>query len=277
MSDYLIAQDSTWTITLPADLATGFYVARHETIALHLAKDLNGAQNYPFCLNLAVNGTGSLAPKGIKATEFYKPTDPGIFIEVRDPLDNYTIPGPPVYSKNSPDPDVVKDIVAFDQPLPSTVPAGAYFSASPTETPIVRGFTPISTANAPPAPTFTDIAQLGGAPPPPSSTDASSTSSDAGSSSSALADNGGSETNNSTPTPASQVQPEASPGSDASGNSSSDGPGSNPSVTPSPDANSCQATSTETVMSTVTVTVNQVSPTSFLLSWTIPVYHGSVC
>ena len=71
-SDVLVKNSNTWTVQVPADLAPGNYVLRHETIALHSAGQANGAQSYPQCFNLEVTGSGSLAPSGIKGTELYK-------------------------------------------------------------------------------------------------------------------------------------------------------------------------------------------------------------
>lgn len=66
------------TVTIPADIAPGSYVLRHEIIALHEANDKNGAQNYPMCINIELSGTGTATPPGVPATAFYKATDPGV-------------------------------------------------------------------------------------------------------------------------------------------------------------------------------------------------------
>ena len=46
-SDTLIANNNSWTVTIPSDIASGNYVLRHEIIALHSAGEADGAQNYP--------------------------------------------------------------------------------------------------------------------------------------------------------------------------------------------------------------------------------------
>lgn len=46
----MIANNNTWTTTVPSTLAAGKYVFRHEIIAMHGAGSENGAQNYPQCL-----------------------------------------------------------------------------------------------------------------------------------------------------------------------------------------------------------------------------------
>ncbi|KAK1766337.1 glycosyl hydrolase family 61-domain-containing protein [Phialemonium atrogriseum] len=95
-SDTLIANHDTWLVRIPADLAPGDYVLRHEIIALHEAPIHGEAQAYPQCLNLRITGSGSLRPEGIPATELYTPDDEGIHFDIYDPFSTYPIPGPPL-------------------------------------------------------------------------------------------------------------------------------------------------------------------------------------
>lgn len=46
--DDMIANNNTWTVQIPASIKAGNYVLRHETIALHQAQGVGGAQNYPY-------------------------------------------------------------------------------------------------------------------------------------------------------------------------------------------------------------------------------------
>jgi len=94
----LIANNNSWTTTVPKTLAAGHYVFRHEIIALHGASTLDGAQNYPFCLNIDVTGSGTAKPTGALATTFYSETDPGIYFNPYTTLTNYTIPGPALWT-----------------------------------------------------------------------------------------------------------------------------------------------------------------------------------
>lgn len=94
----LEANNMSWTLTVPSDLASGNYVFRHEIIALHGAESLNGAQNYPQCVNIQVTGGGSASPSGTVGTELYTETDPGIYVNPYTTLTNYTIPGPALMS-----------------------------------------------------------------------------------------------------------------------------------------------------------------------------------
>ncbi|KAK2775399.1 endoglucanase-4 [Colletotrichum kahawae] len=98
-TDDLIANNNTWTITIPTDVKPGKYVWRHEIIALHSAGQENGAQNYPQCFNIEITGSGSEAPAGTLGTALYKATDAGILISIYNSLKSYVIPGPELDSK----------------------------------------------------------------------------------------------------------------------------------------------------------------------------------
>ncbi|KAK1672116.1 glycoside hydrolase, partial [Colletotrichum godetiae] len=93
----LIANNNTWSTTIPSDLAAGNYVLRHEIIAMHGAGSLNGAQNYPQCVNVKITGSGTANPEGTLGTELYKNTDAGIQFNPYATISSYTIPGPALY------------------------------------------------------------------------------------------------------------------------------------------------------------------------------------
>lgn len=97
-ADELLANNLSWSVRLPSDIAPGNYVLRHEMIALHAAGNANGAQNYPFCFNLVISGNGTATPTGIPAVSFYKEKDPGILFDLFTKFTTYVIPGPPLYS-----------------------------------------------------------------------------------------------------------------------------------------------------------------------------------
>ncbi|KAL4996967.1 glycoside hydrolase [Aspergillus recurvatus] len=92
-TDELIENNSAWLVKIPESIAPGNYVLRHEIIALHSAHTEGGAQNYMQCINLQVSGSGSAQPEGILGTELYTSTDPGILVDIYNPL-TYIIPGP---------------------------------------------------------------------------------------------------------------------------------------------------------------------------------------
>ncbi|KAK7722582.1 hypothetical protein SLS64_001119 [Diaporthe eres] len=98
-SDQMIANNFSWTTTIPASIAPGQYVLRHETIALHQAQSEGGAQSYPQCVSLDVQGGGTAVPDGVVGTALYKKDDPGLVFNIyteHAPSD-YTPPGPPVF------------------------------------------------------------------------------------------------------------------------------------------------------------------------------------
>ncbi|OIW24405.1 hypothetical protein CONLIGDRAFT_96426 [Coniochaeta ligniaria NRRL 30616] len=98
-SDQLIANNNSWLVEIPPTVAPGFYVLRHEMIALHSANEANGAQAYPQCFNLQITGSGSDTPDGVAGTALYGASDPGILVNIYyPPLSTYTIPGPALYT-----------------------------------------------------------------------------------------------------------------------------------------------------------------------------------
>ncbi|KAI1099898.1 glycoside hydrolase family 61 protein [Jackrogersella minutella] len=94
----LIAENNTWTTTIPASIAPGNYVLRHEIIALHGGATIDGAQNYPQCFNIAVEGSGTAKPEGTLGTALYKDTDPGIHFSPYGTITEYPMPGPELFS-----------------------------------------------------------------------------------------------------------------------------------------------------------------------------------
>jgi cellulase len=93
----LIANRGYLEVTLPADIAPGNYLMRGELIALHSAYDIGGAQPYVGCTELTITGSGKANPAGVAIPGAYKPTDPGLHINIYNGLTAYVIPGPPVY------------------------------------------------------------------------------------------------------------------------------------------------------------------------------------
>lgn len=98
----LISQNSSWTTTVPSNLAPGNYFFRNELIALHTS---NQPQFYPECAQFKVTGSGTGVPSGSYLTKFpgaYSMNDPGININIYTQAGstetNYTIPGPPVWT-----------------------------------------------------------------------------------------------------------------------------------------------------------------------------------
>ncbi len=99
-SDTLIANNNSWTVTIPSDISAGNYLMRHEILALHSAGTSGGGQFYPLCVSLEVTGGGSAEPEGVKFPGAYSASDPGILVNIYNGLTTYTIPGPTVYGSS---------------------------------------------------------------------------------------------------------------------------------------------------------------------------------
>lgn len=97
-SDQMFANNMSWTLQVPASVMPGQYVLRHETISLHQAQSENGAQNYPFCLNVDIQGSGTAQPEGVLGTQLYTPTDPGVVVNIYTTMSQYQMPGPAVFT-----------------------------------------------------------------------------------------------------------------------------------------------------------------------------------
>ncbi|KAF4340534.1 endoglucanase [Fusarium beomiforme] len=100
-SDELIANDNGWLLEIPKNIKAGAYVLRHEIIALHAGGQENGAQNYPQCFNLEIEGDGTEQPEGTLGTELYKPDDKGIKFDIYSNPTSYPIPGPALTIKDA--------------------------------------------------------------------------------------------------------------------------------------------------------------------------------
>lgn len=153
VSDVLIANNNSWQIRVPQGLAPGPYVLRHELIALHFAAKINGAQNYPQCINLWVKGSNnnsssssdkSWGPgavgygQGVPPTAMYGGEDPGILIDVNRPLSTYQIPGPTLVSGAEPIPATAQTTslpTAWGTPV--SVVDGSVTAALPVTEPFV--------------------------------------------------------------------------------------------------------------------------------------------
>ncbi|KKZ60926.1 hypothetical protein EMCG_04425 [[Emmonsia] crescens] len=172
-SDELIANNNTWTLTIPETIPSGNYVLRHEIIALHASHEDYGTQNYPQCFNLKITGGGTAQPLGTRGTDLYQSTDPGINVNIYNPLSGYEIPGPSLFDDSGnpggdQDPDssepsapapsptvspiVTPTVTLIDTPITPSVSDGAVIP-SPNETPSISDgapATPTVTIRCPP-------------------------------------------------------------------------------------------------------------------------------
>lgn len=89
----MVAGNAGYTYTIPSCLADGFYLVRHEIIAVFVASSYPGAQLYPGCHQLNITGGGSTTPTDLVAFPgAYAGTDPGITWDSSSTT--YPIPGP---------------------------------------------------------------------------------------------------------------------------------------------------------------------------------------
>lgn len=126
-SDQLMKDGNTWNVQIPANIAPGNYVLRHETISLHSAGEVNGAQAYPQCFNLEVTGSGTEVPAGVVGTKLYTANDPGILVNIYTTGLQYTIPGPALISGAgiaARDPQQGNDTSPAEEPPVIEIPAG---------------------------------------------------------------------------------------------------------------------------------------------------------
>jgi len=151
-SDQLIANNNSWTVTIPSDIAPGNYVLRHEIIALHSAGTVDGAQNYPQCVNIQVSGTGTATPAGVLGTALYTETDPGIEINIYESLSTYVVPGPTLYSGAV----SISQTVGGSATAIASVSTGAVTSVASSSSPVITSIA--SSADSSAAGAITTIA-----------------------------------------------------------------------------------------------------------------------
>ncbi|KAF7797709.1 hypothetical protein EIP86_008909 [Pleurotus ostreatoroseus] len=121
-SGKMIADNSSWTTTIPATVPSGNYLIRFETIALHSMP----AQFYPECAQIEITGGGSMAPTSAELVTFpgaYSNNDPGVNIDVYSNAaqteTTYVIPGPPLYgSSASSSPAPPASVMPYHPPSP---------------------------------------------------------------------------------------------------------------------------------------------------------------
>lgn len=97
----LVANNNSWTSTIPASLAPGEYFIRHELLAIHTPDQ---PQFYPECAQLILTGGGNASPSGSYLVQFpgaYSASDPSVTIDIYTAANQvattYAIPGPAVW------------------------------------------------------------------------------------------------------------------------------------------------------------------------------------
>jgi len=148
----MIAQNSSWTTTIPSTVPSGNYLIRFETIALHSLP----AQFYPECAQIQITGGGTLAPTSAELVTFpgaYTNTDPGLTVDIysnaAQTQTTYPIPGPPLYGSAG----------GSSASSPATGPTSTVASSSKPATTVAS--TPTSSGTAA-AGTVAEYGQCGG-------------------------------------------------------------------------------------------------------------------
>ncbi|KAJ8515390.1 hypothetical protein ONZ45_g7167 [Pleurotus djamor] len=92
----------SYSAKIPAALAPGEYMIRHELLALHQA---NTPQFYPECAQLTITGSGTKTPSGSFLVQFpggYSASDPSINMNIYTAeaasTTTYKVPGPAVWN-----------------------------------------------------------------------------------------------------------------------------------------------------------------------------------
>ncbi|TFK27937.1 hypothetical protein FA15DRAFT_701531 [Coprinopsis marcescibilis] len=144
----VIIKDLVWTSTIPAALADGEYLIRHELLALHQA---NTPQFYPECAQLIVTGGGGQTPSSEYLAKFpgaYSMSDPGVRVDI------YSQNAPNIVTYQVPGPKVWKGNAAAPPPPPPVIVTPPPAAPTPTAAP-----PPLTTA---PGPLQTQFGQCGG-------------------------------------------------------------------------------------------------------------------
>lgn len=157
-SDVVRANGNTWTSTIPASLAPGQYLVRHEIVALH---DASQPQFYPSCTQVKIKQGGNAKPSGSQTVSI-----PGIYDNFRFPdiwsdgFNSFTVAGPPEFGNGDNNVQPVNNVGPAPPP-PSSVAPPPSSTRSPSATPSKLASTPskpTSTPNKPAAPTTTAVA-----------------------------------------------------------------------------------------------------------------------
>lgn len=95
----LVGGNKSWSSKVPAGLAPGNYLVRHELIALHQARS---PQWYAECAQIVITGSGTAQPdSSYKAAipGYASQNDPNISVPINDHSipQTYTVPGPKVW------------------------------------------------------------------------------------------------------------------------------------------------------------------------------------
>jgi hypothetical protein len=98
-----VPEKSNVSFTVPKNVPSGKYLVRVESIALHQAQSVGGAQMYLSCAQVEVTGGGSGSGTPGPLVAFpgaYNANDPGLRWSYYPIATSYTAPGPKVWDGN---------------------------------------------------------------------------------------------------------------------------------------------------------------------------------
>jgi cellulase len=138
----MIAQNNSWTTTIPSTVPSGNYLIRFETIALHSLP----AQMYPECAQITITGGGSLAPTSAQLVTFpggYSNSDPGLTINIytneAQTMTTYPIPGPPLYGSSSSSGSTASNTPTSTKPASTSTKPASTSSSAPASSSTAAG------------------------------------------------------------------------------------------------------------------------------------------
>ncbi|KAK3366771.1 glycoside hydrolase family 61 protein [Lasiosphaeria ovina] len=92
----------SYSYNIPSCLANGDYLLRIQSLAIHNPWPAGIPQFYVSCAQITVTGGGSAAPgPTVLIPGAFKDTDPGYTVNIYTNFNNYTVPGPAVWSCGS--------------------------------------------------------------------------------------------------------------------------------------------------------------------------------
>lgn len=91
--------ESTYSVTIPNCLSAGEYLLRIQQLGIHNPWPAGIPQFYISCAQVKVTGSGSGSPSPtVSIPGAFKETDPGYTVNIYNNFNNYTVPGPAVWT-----------------------------------------------------------------------------------------------------------------------------------------------------------------------------------
>ncbi|KAF8992936.1 glycosyl hydrolase family 61-domain-containing protein, partial [Cyathus striatus] len=144
----MMANNNSWTSTIPSEVPSGSYLIRHETIALHSLP----AQFYPECAQIKIVNGGSHAPTDDELVSFpsaYSSSDAGLSVNLysstASSTTTYIVSGPALYGSSTGTSKPVTSSAAAPASSSSVTPTASSSAAPPTTS---SAAAPVATGSA---------------------------------------------------------------------------------------------------------------------------------